>query len=200
MGTESSFPRVKRPECEADYSPPSGTEVKNVWRSSSTPQHVFMVWYLIKHRDSFTFRLDSYLKWMYISNNAFGAHFATRYIHMVKVWRRTKSVVGCVWQFVNKLYLPYRLHCYPMWRVFIRMKRNDDRVTEADKNKHLHLPRYETESGVWIRWEWNCWIMSAVGVLPLLAKRVLDHLKSGWKSEWNWFLVLSGSLHISASS
>jgi hypothetical protein len=42
MGTEDSFPRVNRPEREADHSPPSSVEVKNVWRYTSTPQYVFM--------------------------------------------------------------------------------------------------------------------------------------------------------------
>jgi hypothetical protein len=33
---------VKRPECEADHSPPSSVEVKNAWSYTSTPQYVFM--------------------------------------------------------------------------------------------------------------------------------------------------------------
>jgi len=53
-----SFHGVKRPEREADHSPPSSTEVKNTWRYTSTPQYVFMAWCLVKHRDSFTFYLS----------------------------------------------------------------------------------------------------------------------------------------------
>jgi len=30
-------PWVKRPGCEANYSPPSGAEIKNVWNYTSTP-------------------------------------------------------------------------------------------------------------------------------------------------------------------
>jgi hypothetical protein len=45
---------VKRPEREADYSPPSSAEVENAWSYTSTPQYVFMAWCLVKHRDNFT--------------------------------------------------------------------------------------------------------------------------------------------------
>jgi hypothetical protein len=31
--------------------------LKNVWSYTSTPQYVLMVWYLVKHRDNFTFYL-----------------------------------------------------------------------------------------------------------------------------------------------
>jgi len=31
------LPRVKRPKCEADQSPPSSAEVNNVWICTSTP-------------------------------------------------------------------------------------------------------------------------------------------------------------------
>jgi hypothetical protein len=54
VGTEGPFPGVKRPVLEADRSPPSSTEVKNVWSYTSTTQYVFTVWYLVKHRDNLT--------------------------------------------------------------------------------------------------------------------------------------------------
>jgi hypothetical protein len=41
---------VKRPEREADHSPPSSAEVENAWSYTSTPQYVFKAWCLIKHR------------------------------------------------------------------------------------------------------------------------------------------------------
>jgi hypothetical protein len=44
---------VKRSECEADHSLSSSTEVRNAWCHTSTPQYVFMAWYLVKHRDKF---------------------------------------------------------------------------------------------------------------------------------------------------
>jgi hypothetical protein len=47
--------RLKRPGREADHSPPSSAEVKNVWSYTSTPQYVFIAWCLVKHRDNFTF-------------------------------------------------------------------------------------------------------------------------------------------------
>jgi hypothetical protein len=34
---------VKRPEREADHSPPSSAEAKNAWSYTSTPSQVFMV-------------------------------------------------------------------------------------------------------------------------------------------------------------
>jgi hypothetical protein len=49
--------RVKRPEREADNSPPSSAEVKNALSYISTPQYVFMAWCCVKHRDNFTFYL-----------------------------------------------------------------------------------------------------------------------------------------------
>jgi hypothetical protein len=48
---------VKRPGREADHLPPSSVEVKNAWSYNSTPQCVFMVWCLVKHKDNFTFYL-----------------------------------------------------------------------------------------------------------------------------------------------
>jgi hypothetical protein len=39
---------VKWPGCEADYSPPSSAEVKNVWGCTSAPQYTFMVWFSLK--------------------------------------------------------------------------------------------------------------------------------------------------------
>jgi hypothetical protein len=45
---------------EADHSPPSSAEFKNTWSYTFTPpifsnEYVFLVWYLVKHRDDFTF-------------------------------------------------------------------------------------------------------------------------------------------------
>jgi len=37
MDTGGSYPGVKRPGREADHSPPSSPEVKNMWRYTSTP-------------------------------------------------------------------------------------------------------------------------------------------------------------------
>jgi hypothetical protein len=44
---------IKRVGREADHSLPFSAEVKN----TSTRQYVFMAWYLVKHRDNFTFYL-----------------------------------------------------------------------------------------------------------------------------------------------
>jgi hypothetical protein len=60
------IPRVKWQGCEADHSPPSGAEVKNVWSYTSIHHmsswhdasisigYVFIVWNFVKHRDNFT--------------------------------------------------------------------------------------------------------------------------------------------------
>jgi len=40
---------VKQPRPEADHSPPSSIEV-NARSYTTTPPHVFMAWYLVKHR------------------------------------------------------------------------------------------------------------------------------------------------------
>jgi hypothetical protein len=41
---------IKRPRREADHSPPSIAEIKNVRSYSSIPQYVFMAWYVVSHR------------------------------------------------------------------------------------------------------------------------------------------------------
>jgi hypothetical protein len=41
-------PGVKRPEREADHSPPASAEDKNAWGYTSTPQYVFVAWCSIK--------------------------------------------------------------------------------------------------------------------------------------------------------
>jgi hypothetical protein len=45
---------IRRPEREADNSPPSNVEVKNTWNYTSTPQYVFMAWCLAKEKNNFT--------------------------------------------------------------------------------------------------------------------------------------------------
>jgi hypothetical protein len=54
----ASYPmrtEAKRPGREADHSPPSNAEVKNPWNYTSIPPYVYMAWYLIKHKENFTF-------------------------------------------------------------------------------------------------------------------------------------------------
>jgi hypothetical protein len=48
-------PGVKRPERDADHSPPSSPEVKNYGSIPPLPQYVFMAWCSVKHRDNFAF-------------------------------------------------------------------------------------------------------------------------------------------------
>jgi len=50
-------PGVKRPGREAGHSHPSSSEVNNAWNYTSIPQYVFIVRYLVKQRDNFTFTL-----------------------------------------------------------------------------------------------------------------------------------------------
>jgi hypothetical protein len=51
MGTEGSFPGVKRQGREAGRSHVSGAEVKNGGAINLTPSYVFMAWCLIKPTD-----------------------------------------------------------------------------------------------------------------------------------------------------
>jgi hypothetical protein len=46
---------LKRPELEADHSPPSSAEVKYALSYTSTPMYVFMAWCLVKHRKTLPF-------------------------------------------------------------------------------------------------------------------------------------------------
>jgi len=57
------IPEVKRPQRETDNSPPSGVEIKNAWRCTSTPRYFFMVWRLINYKDNFIFILILALKY-----------------------------------------------------------------------------------------------------------------------------------------
>jgi hypothetical protein len=52
---EALSPGVKQlVGCEAFYSP-STAEIKNAWIYTATPPYVFMIWYVVKHRDNFSF-------------------------------------------------------------------------------------------------------------------------------------------------
>jgi hypothetical protein len=62
---EALFVGVKRLERETDHSPPSSAEVKNALSYTSTPQHVFMAWCLVKHRDDFTLLLS--VDWIHLA-------------------------------------------------------------------------------------------------------------------------------------
>jgi hypothetical protein len=46
---------IKWSRCEADHSPPPSAEVRNAWSYTPIPPYVFMAWYVVKHRDNFTF-------------------------------------------------------------------------------------------------------------------------------------------------
>jgi hypothetical protein len=46
---------VKWPGREANHSPPSSTETKNVWSYTSTPTYVWTAWCLVKLRANFAF-------------------------------------------------------------------------------------------------------------------------------------------------
>jgi hypothetical protein len=57
MGTDGSFLGVKRPEREADHSPPYSAEIKECVELYLHSRNVFMAWCLVKHRDNLTFCL-----------------------------------------------------------------------------------------------------------------------------------------------
>jgi hypothetical protein len=58
-GTRGFSPGIKRLGRKADHSPPYRAEAKNAWSYTSTPQHVFISWLLVKHRDNFILILDA---------------------------------------------------------------------------------------------------------------------------------------------
>jgi len=45
----ASSSEVKRPEREANHSPPFSVKIKYGWNYTSTPQCIFMAWCIIKH-------------------------------------------------------------------------------------------------------------------------------------------------------
>jgi hypothetical protein len=49
------------PGYEANYSPSSVGEVKNVWNYTSIPPYVIIAWCIIKHKDNFTFICTCYI-------------------------------------------------------------------------------------------------------------------------------------------
>jgi hypothetical protein len=79
---------VKRPGREADHSPPSSAEAKNVWSYTSTPQFVFIAWCLVKHRDNFTFFTFTFIKSF--------SRKTWRDEPLVRPWRRWKDVLECI--------------------------------------------------------------------------------------------------------
>jgi hypothetical protein len=48
VGTGALSPRVNRPGCEGDHSPPSSADVTNAWSYASLPPHIFMAWCLVQ--------------------------------------------------------------------------------------------------------------------------------------------------------
>jgi hypothetical protein len=57
MSTGGFSPRVERLWRESDHSYVSSSEVKNGGELEIAPPYVFMAWYVVKHRDTFTFYL-----------------------------------------------------------------------------------------------------------------------------------------------
>jgi hypothetical protein len=72
---DALLPGVK-PRSESDNSLQSSAEVKNVWNCTFSPLYVFMMWYWIKHRDSFTFLL------LVMSGMFVATHCLINHIHM----------------------------------------------------------------------------------------------------------------------
>jgi hypothetical protein len=50
MGTRGSFPVSKVAGREADHTPPSSAQVKNMWSHTSILQYTFMAWCSVKAR------------------------------------------------------------------------------------------------------------------------------------------------------
>jgi len=111
---------VKRPERQADHSPPSNAKVTNAWGYTSTPQYVFMVWCLVKHKDNFTFTLP-------ICYSLWGALWTYMLIHL----RTNTAHIKCL---IYKLYTSsahlgtqfiHFIHLYhEQWRIRLKFKRS----------------------------------------------------------------------------
>jgi hypothetical protein len=56
MLLSTTFPGVKRPEGEASQSPSSSSEVKNKRSDTSTPPYVCLVYFLVEHRTTLSFK------------------------------------------------------------------------------------------------------------------------------------------------
>jgi hypothetical protein len=68
---EALFPGLKWLGCEANHSPPCNAKVRNSWSCTFNTPYVFIVrhlirkgyasmaWYLVKHRDNFTFTFST---------------------------------------------------------------------------------------------------------------------------------------------
>jgi len=82
------------PGNEANHSPPSSVEVKNVWSYISDPSYVFIAWYVIKHRDNFTS--------LYLYIYCFIHFFVESYIFLPFPKRTVKHLLVCLCLSVNK--------------------------------------------------------------------------------------------------
>jgi hypothetical protein len=92
----SLSPEIKQLGCEALHSPPSSAEVKNIWGHNSTPpvcfiasylinRYIFMVWYLVKQRDNFTFTFAFHCE--YVPLHIVACHFSVAAIsfHIINI-------------------------------------------------------------------------------------------------------------------
>jgi len=104
MGTVGSFPEGKESERQAYYSLPSSVAVKNMWSYSFTPSCVLMSWYLLKHRNNFTF---TYQLQMSVWSNE--VRWFMRWT--VKHWpRRTEELIGLKGQRKTLSWKDWRKH------------------------------------------------------------------------------------------
>jgi hypothetical protein len=62
-------PRIKRPRCKGDHSPPSSAEVKNAWSYTSITPYVFMAWCLVRHRTRLHAWLNNSQLWNHKSHH-----------------------------------------------------------------------------------------------------------------------------------
>jgi hypothetical protein len=72
---------VKQPVLEADNLSPSGAEVKNTWRDTSTSPYVFIAWSSVKHRD-FVFVFIILLFCPCVSYGLFPSGFQSNILYM----------------------------------------------------------------------------------------------------------------------
>jgi len=73
---------VRWPGREADHSPLSSYEVKNVLSYNFTPEYIFTAWYLVKYRGNFAFKLPSYKIITLSEMSSFPVNFSLPDIHL----------------------------------------------------------------------------------------------------------------------
>jgi hypothetical protein len=111
-------PRIKRPRCRADHSPPSSAKVKNGGSYTSTPQYTFIAWYLVKDRDNFMFPSFpiGLLLLLLTFENEFSQLQSFCYFRYLLLLSRL-ALHNCTWLFIRILFFKFPfLMSFLLWK------------------------------------------------------------------------------------